>query len=133
MMMRVPRPGALSTPMRAVKIHHQSSNDREPQTRAALLRRIEIVEDPPSLVGGHAATGVGDRHLDCRQIAVSIDHLRRDGDAAGFRLQAVHGVGDQILEDTPERDRISHHPREIRQVGLELDVLVPLRGRGRRR
>ena len=46
----------------------------------------------------------------------------------GFDSQAVHRVGDQVLEDTPERDRISDDRREIRQVGLELDVLVPLRG-----
>ena len=113
---------------RAVKVHHQSSNDGEPQTCAALLRRIEVVEDPSSLVSGHSTTGVGDRHLDGRQITVSINHLRRDRDATGFRLQAVHRVGDQILEDTPERDRVSHNPRQIRQVGLELDMLVPLRG-----
>ena len=61
-------------------------------------------------------------------LALSFDHARRDRDAARFRLQAVHGVGGQVLEDTAKRDRVADDPREIRQVGRELDLLVSLRG-----
>ena len=64
MLMRVPLPGSLSTPSRTVEVHHQPPHDGEPQTCAALLRRIEIVENPSRLVTGHAAAGVGNCHPD---------------------------------------------------------------------
>ena len=115
MMMRVPLPGSLSTPSVPVEVHHQPPHDGEPQAGAALLRRVEVVEDPAGLVARHAAAGVGDGHADRRQLAVSLDDLRRDRDAARLRLQAVHRVGDEVLEDTPEGDRIADDAREIRR------------------
>ena len=48
MMMRVPLARRALDADRAVEVHHQPSHDGEPQTGAALFRRIEIVEDPSS-------------------------------------------------------------------------------------
>ena len=56
--------------------------------------------------------------------------LGRDRDATRLRLQAVHGVGHEVLEDTPEGDRIADDARQIRgQLRRELDALARLQAR----
>ena len=47
--------GALSTPIVPFEVHHQPPDDGQAQPGAALFRRVEIVEDPLRLVGGHPA------------------------------------------------------------------------------
>ena len=84
----------------------------------------------PASSARHAATGVGDRHAD-RRLAVALNRLGRDRDPSRLRLQAVHGVGDEVLEDTPEGDRIADHARQIRgQIGPDVDAFVCLRRAG---
>src|SRR5262249_40612609 len=63
-----------------------------------------------------------------RRFAGPLDPLRRYCDATRLRLQAVDSIGHQVLEDTPERDAVANHARQMRrQLGVELDMVIPRR------
>src|SRR6185436_14130844 len=54
--------------------------------------------------------------------------LLGDSDAVRCRFEPMHRVGDEILDDSLQRDRVCDDRWIARAVGAELDVLVPLRG-----
>ena len=125
-MIRVPLPGSLSTAIAAAQIHHQPPHDGEPQTGAAFLRRVEIVENPAGLLFGHSAARVGDRER-TRRLAVSLDHSVETLTRPGFDSRLSTALTVQIFEDAPEGDGISGHHWEIRrQVRRELGTVAPL-------
>jgi hypothetical protein len=99
-------------------------HEGQPEAGAALLGRVEGVEDPPQVLRRDAAAGVAHQHLH-RPLGPPRRH--GEGAAAGHGLA---GVAHQVEQHGPERPLVAPHRRQAaRQLAPHLD---PGRGQLRR-
>src|SRR5687767_6293612 len=94
------------------QIGHQPPYDRKPETGAARLRRVEVVEGAVQLLTRHAASRIRDRHEDSAARAA-----RRHGDGPCLAVETVDRVADEVLQNPPDGEFL---PADGRQAGREL-------------
>src|SRR5688500_19868214 len=92
-----PLPRARLDPESSPQIGHQPIYDRKPDTGAARLRRVEVVEGAVELLTRHAAPRIGDRHEHSAPRAA-----RRHGDGPCLAVETVDRVADEVLQNAPD-------------------------------